>query len=416
MKKLISILVLGLLFGGIVSAEIVEEGDNYLIINETRRDFVRPGPGTIDTVNNYCFSKGLKGFYIYAQLADVFPGNQFDGIKINRIKTNIRRYGSYWPDTKLLHNTNLLHNGRYRYFCANNENEAFNLFEADNKNTSIIRIYPGVWNAFNGGLTKREYIQKYFINTTDQSAILAKRQELEKARLQKLLEDKKREEEKLLREKEIKEAKKKQENIKKRTTLINSLKKKYDKNCSSSIFNKGYEKNTLDYENCLLEKNNIAKKQEKDRLAKIAKAQKEAEIKMASMTDEQKRAYNCEVTFGFKKGSADFKDCIFNLYQIEAEISKKELEVRLKKLEMENERQKIAIANQKPTERVVIRESNNNNNAVADAIRESNRIARAKALIQLGERLGRPPATSVMPFPRQQNCKLNPLNNRITCW
>ena len=73
----------------------------------------------------------------------------------------------------------------------------------------------------------------------------------------------------------------------------------------------------------------------------------------------------------------------------------------------------MSIANQKPSERVIIQQSNDI--AVADAMREANRIARAKALIQLGERLGRPPATSVMPFPKQQNCKLNPLNNRIIC-
>ena len=89
--------------------------------------------------------------------------------------------------------------------------------------------------------------------------------------------------------------------------------------------------------------------------------------------------------FGYVEGTEKFADCMLELTKL--------------KLKQQQQQQ----------------QSSSNDTGVSDAMREANRIARAKALIQLGERLGRPPATSVMPFPKQQNCKLNPLNNRIVC-
>ena len=89
--------------------------------------------------------------------------------------------------------------------------------------------------------------------------------------------------------------------------------------------------------------------------------------------------------FGYVEGTEKFADCMLELTKL--------------KLKQQEQQQ----------------QSSSNDTGVSDAMREANRIARAKALIQLGERLGRPPATSVMPFPKQQNCKLNPLNNRIIC-
>jgi hypothetical protein len=90
--------------------------------------------------------------------------------------------------------------------------------------------------------------------------------------------------------------------------------------------------------------------------------------------------------FGYVEGTEKFADCMLELTKL--------------KLKQQQQQQQ---------------QSSSNDTGVSDAMREANRIARAKALIQLGERLGRPPATSVMPFPKQQNCKLNPLNNRIVC-
>ena len=211
--------------------------------------------------------------------------------------------------------------------------------------------------------------------------------------------------------KEIEKRTKEEEEKKKK--VYADLNKKYEKVCEKSLFKSGFKKGTIEYDDCLIKQDNIAKKIKEDQLSAKTKKEKELANKMVNMSSDERMAYNCETTFGFKKGSSNFKDCIFKLYQIESEIEKKELEVRLKTLEVEIEKQKMSIANQKPSERVIIQQSNDN--AVADAMREANRIARAKALIQLGERLGRPPATSVMPFPKQQNCKLNPLNNRIVC-
>ena len=54
---------------------------------------------------------------------------------------------------------------------------------------------------------------------------------------------------------------------------------------------------------------------------------------------------------------------------------------------------------------------------VAAAMERANEIERAKILLNLSQALRTPPASPQFNAPpRQQNCKLNPYNNRITCY
>jgi len=92
--------------------------------------------------------------------------------------------------------------------------------------------------------------------------------------------------------------------------------------------------------------------------------------------------------FGYVEGTEKFADCMLELTKL--------------KLKQQEQQQQ---------------QSSSNDTGVSDAMKEANRIARAKVLLELGQTLRRPPSTSAMPqIQSQQNCKLNPLNNRIVCY
>ena len=65
---------------------------------------------------------------------------------------------------------------------------------------------------------------------------------------------------------------------------------------------------------------------------------------LASLTPEEVRAYTCNNTFGFKKGSSNFKDCIFKLYTTELELEKLDLEKQLALAKVEAEKAKADTA------------------------------------------------------------------------
>jgi LPS O-antigen subunit length determinant protein (WzzB/FepE family) len=112
-------------------------------------------------------------------------------------------------------------------------------------------------------------------------------------------------------EKRIKEEKRlkdEEEKKKKYRLLVN----KYGESCKSHIFA------SPEFNNCL-------KKTETEDLLQ-AKLQKEF---LESLTPEERRAYACKETFGFIKGSSNFKDCIFKLYATELELEKLNLEKQL---------------------------------------------------------------------------------------
>ena len=264
-----------------------------------------------------------------------------------------------------------------RFFCASSYESALSLLE--NSLNNNYQEFPSYMKDYN--------LRRCYVWERDLSYEYIKMNE-EKLKTE---EDKKRKLE-LLKQAELR---KKTEEEKKEKLV--KLENEYGSKCSGILSLFKYEKGTPDYEKCLFsesakdfERKELARK-EKERIEKQQKeqiliAQQKEIVKISKFTPEEKRAYDCEKTFGFKKGSGDFKDCIFKLYTISAELEKEELRVQIKKLEMANERQKQIIAQNKVNQQVYVNE-NANQNAIADAMREANSIARGKALLEYSRTL-----------------------------
>jgi len=123
-----------------------------------------------------------------------------------------------------------------------------------------------------------------------------------------------------------------QEN-KKKQSKITELEKLYSGKC-----NWGHTKGTEKYNSCLLEqeKKALAEKKKNQDLAEASKKKSEAESKqisekLAKMTPDDRRAFTCSEKFGFRKGSDNFKDCVFKIYSAEIELEKIELQKQLAK-------------------------------------------------------------------------------------
>ena len=188
MKKLLGIVILGLLLSTSVNAakvKVKEKGSNYIIIKEkrgSRNNDARLMPGVAEIVNNYCASKNLIGFYILAKYN--YVGAPFGP----RPST-----GTILQDAK-----GPLTSHKYRYFCASSHIDALRLFHSDNKIKSKIKIYPGTGNAYKLYLVqKNEILGDYFVKTTNQ--LYAKKIEDEKRKKeeekQRIAEEKRKKEE-----------------------------------------------------------------------------------------------------------------------------------------------------------------------------------------------------------------------------
>jgi hypothetical protein len=112
--------------------------------------------------------------------------------------------------------------------------------------------------------------------------------------------------------------------VKEKELTIVELDKLYSETCGRKN-KKGSDK----YNNCLLEKQTETKQ--------IAE-------KLAKMSPDDRRAYNCTEKFGFRKGSDKFKDCIFELYKVESELEKLELQKKVAQANLEAAKVKEAAA------------------------------------------------------------------------
>lgn len=149
------------------------------------------------------------------------------------------------------------------------------------------------------------------------------------------------------------------EQKKSKTTADNNLKKnetKFSKKCEGNIFTTGYKKGTEEYNDCLKREEKLAaleeqkqqiKNEDKNKKSLIEQEKKQKVIddkknaealktkdindKLAKMTPDDRRAYTCSEKFGFRKGSNNFKDCVFKIYSAEVELEKLELQKQLAK-------------------------------------------------------------------------------------
>jgi len=125
------------------------------------------------------------------------------------------------------------------------------------------------------------------------------------------------ESEKIRKEEVIKQAKKDEE-LKIKKEKIAKVESVYSGKC------KKFKLGSSEYENCLF----AAEKE-------VINKQKELDSKLAKMTPIERRDYNCENAFKFRKGSDKFRDCVFKLYTTELELEKLELQ---KQVALANER------------------------------------------------------------------------------
>ena len=172
-------------------------------------------------------------------------------------------------------------------------------------------------------------------DVSDQTQIANKNSDKLKKERQKLAEEKRKIEEE--KRKKAAAKKKKEEEEQKR---IAEAKKKEEEEQKYRILVKKYGDDCKDNSLGSPEFNKCLKDVEAEDLLQ-AKLQREF---LASLTPEEARAYTCNNTFGFRKGSSNFKDCIFKLYTTELELEKLDLEKQLALAKVEAEKAKADTA------------------------------------------------------------------------
>jgi len=103
-------------------------------------------------------------------------------------------------------------------------------------------------------------------------------------------------------------------------------------------FCKKHSKGSEQYNNCILEQEEIVKEQNLKKAKNLEAKAKEEQLKFSKMSPDDKRAFTCSEKFGFRKGSDKFKDCVFKIYQAEIELEKLELQRELAKANAETAR------------------------------------------------------------------------------
>jgi len=111
-------------------------------------------------------------------------------------------------------------------------------------------------------------------------------------------------------------------NEKQKVSKLLELERKHSAKC-----NIGYVKGSEKYKNCLIKEENksIVEKNKLDLEAK------QISEKLSKMSPDDRRAYTCSEKFGFRKGSDNFKECVFKIYSAEIELEKIELQKQLAK-------------------------------------------------------------------------------------
>ena len=219
---------------------------------------------------------------------------------------------------------------------------------------------------------------------------------------------------------------------------------KKEKPADKSSLEKHKQETRLKEEN--KKKQLIEEKKTADKLQLIAKEKQQQEAKLqkqkleeeklnkllANMKPEERRSYICEKTYGFRKGSDKFGDCVFKIMAADLEIEKLEMQKKITEAQIE--------ANKKSStsyDPAVGRSAERAVDIEAAKFKREQELETARLAFALSKGLGTPgginskiqgtadalnpnqrqaPAQNNNPFPKQQYCKLNPINNRISCY
>jgi uncharacterized protein YcfL len=212
--------------------------------------------------------------------------------------------------------------GNYSYFPAfkteiiTNDNRVFYVFEDVDSKMSCAFFGCSLGNGRLKIITRDINEARAATNPNEWA------EHLEKKRIQQnILAEK----EKLEAAKEAKKLKDKEEYEKK--VKLEYLDKAYGKKCLTK------KNNISDYNTCLFNQERVvlAEKQEQDR--KVNKAKLEEQNKLSTMPPSERYAYTCEKTYGFKKGSDNFRDCVFKIMTTEYEMQRASDQRRITELE-----------------------------------------------------------------------------------
>jgi hypothetical protein len=141
---------------------------------------------------------------------------------------------------------------------------------------------------------------------------------------------------------------------------------------------------------------------------------------LASMKPEERRAHICEKTYGFRKGSDKFSECVYKILAADIELEKLELQKKLAESQLET-----AKANEAAARANAAANASRNNvpaydPAIGRAAERAQELETARLAFELARQLNpqryAPQQQNNIQFPKQQYCKLNPINNRISCY
>lgn len=168
-----------------------------------------------------------------------------------------------------------------------------------------------------------------------------------------------------------------------------------------------------------------AKQAEENKKKQIATEKQKAEEEkanklLASLKPEERRAYICEKTYGLRKGSDKFSECVYKILAADVELEKLELQKKLTEAQLETAKANEAAAKANAAASASTRNAPTYDPAIGRAAERANEIETARLAFELARQLNpqryAPQQQNNIQFPKQQYCKLNPINNRISCY
>jgi hypothetical protein len=171
----------------------------------------------------------------------------------------------------------------------------------------------------------------------------------------------------------------------------------------------------------LAKKPNVEENKRKQLITEKQKAEEEKANKLlASMKPEERRSYICEKTYGFRKGSDKFSECVYKILAADVELEKLELQKKLAEAQLETARANEAAARANAAASASTRNVPAYDPAIGRAAERANEIETARLAFELARQLNpqryAPQQQNNIQLPKQQYCKLNPINNRISCY
>ena len=195
-----------------------------------------------------------------------------------------------------------------------------------------------------------------------------------------------------------------------------------------------YKTNNIEFKKCLNDQELIAKKEKANQEAKQAEENKKKQIAaekqkteeekanrlLASMKPEERRAHICEKTYGFKKGSDKFSECVYKILAADVELEKMELQKKLAEAQLATAKANEAAARANAAANASRGNVPSYDPAIGRAAERAQELETARLAFELARQLNpqryAPQQQNNIQLPKQQYCKLNPINNRISCY